>query len=96
MELGKVIGKVWLSSAEKGLKGAKLLIVAPIDPKTKNIVKGYDIAVDIVDAGVGDIVFVCRGSAVRQTRLTELTCTDTMIEAVVDHIDIPEQREPVG
>ncbi len=96
MELGKVVGKVWLSSAHSSIRGFKLLIVKPYDPVRKKLLDGYLVATDTVDAGVGDVVFYCGGSAVRQTPYTENVSADRMISGVVDEITAVWDSKPEG
>ena len=43
-------------------------------------------ATDLVDAGVGDLVLTCHGSAARQTPITKETPVDAVIMAVLDHL----------
>ncbi len=45
-------------------------------------------AIDLVDAGVGDLVLTCHGSAARQTPVTKETPTDAVIMAVLDHLEV--------
>ena len=96
MELGKVVGKLWLSSAHSSIRGFKLLIVKPYDPKGKKLLDGYQVVADTVDAGVGDVVFYCGGSAVRQTPYTQNVSTDRMISGVVDEIATVWDNKPEG
>ena len=44
------------------------------------------VATDLVDAGVGDLVLTCHGSAARQTTITKETPVDAVIMAVLDHL----------
>jgi len=56
-----------------------------LDYKTKDT---FVVAVDTVQAGVGDVVLVCSGSSARQTSLTKNKPVDAVIMAVVDKLDI--------
>ena len=89
MILGKVVGTVWATRKDEELVGAKLQIVKHIglDYKVKDT---FMIAVDTVQAGVGDIVLVCSGSSARQTATTKNKPVDAVIMAVVDKLDISE------
>jgi microcompartment protein CcmK/EutM len=89
MILGKVVGTVWATRKEEELVGAKLQIVKHIglDYKVKDT---FMIAVDTVQAGVGDVVLVCSGSSARQTTTTKNKPVDAVIMAVVDKLDISE------
>ena len=51
----------------------------------------FVVAVDTVQAGVGDVVLVCSGSSARQTLITKNKPVDAVIMAVVDKLDIVDQ-----
>ena len=89
MFLGKVIGTVWATRKDEELVGFKFQIVKHIglDYKTKDT---FVVAVDTVQAGVGDVVLVCSGSSARQTTLTKNKPVDAVIMAVVDKLDITD------
>lgn len=90
MVLGKVVGTVWATRKDEELVGFKFQIVKHIglDYKVKDT---FVIAVDTVQAGIGDIVLVCSGSSARQTTLTKNKPVDAVIMAVVDKLDIVEE-----
>jgi ethanolamine utilization protein EutN len=90
MILGKVVGTVWATRKDEELVGAKFQIVKHIglDYKVKDT---FVIAVDTVQAGVGDVVLVCSGSSARQTATTKNKPVDAVIMAVVDKLDISEE-----
>ena len=87
MFLGKVIGTVWATRKDEELVGMKFQIVSHVglDYKTKET---FVVAVDTVQAGVGDIVLVCSGSSARQTAQTKNKPVDAVIMAVVDKLDV--------
>jgi microcompartment protein CcmK/EutM len=87
MILGKVIGTVWATRKDEALVGVSLQIVRHIDLdyKLKDVV-----AVDTVQAGVGDIVLVATGSSARQTTVTKNKPVDAVIMAVVDKLDVTD------
>ncbi|MDI6766599.1 MAG: EutN/CcmL family microcompartment protein [Bacteroidota bacterium] len=89
MFLGKVIGTVWATRKDEELVGMKFQLVKHIglDYKLKDT---FVVAVDTVQAGVGDVVLVCSGSSSRQTTLTKNKPVDAVIMAVVDKLDITE------
>lgn len=90
MFLGKVIGTVWATRKDEELVGMKFQIVKHIglDYKLKET---FVVAVDTVQAGIGDTVLVCSGSSARQTSLTKNKPVDAVIMAVVDKLDITEK-----
>jgi microcompartment protein CcmK/EutM len=55
MILGKIIGNVVSTIKIYGYESKKILIVQPIGPDGKNVGKTF-LAVDAVQAGIGDIV----------------------------------------
>jgi microcompartment protein CcmK/EutM len=89
MFLGKVIGTVWATRKDEELVGMKLQLVkhVGIDYKVKDT---FVVAVDTVQAGIGDVVLVCSGSSARQTAVTKNKPVDAVIMAVVDKLDISE------
>ena len=89
MILGKVVGTVWATRKDEELVGMKFQIVKHVDLDYK-LKDTFVIAVDTVQAGVGDVVLMCSGSSARQTSLTKNKPVDAVIMAVVDKIDIAD------
>jgi len=89
MILGKVVGTVWATRKDEELVGMKFLIVKHVDLDYK-VKDAFVVAVDTVQAGVGDIVLMCSGSSSRQTALTKNKPVDAVIMAVVDKLDVPD------
>jgi len=89
MFLGKVVGTIWATRKDEELVGMKFQLVKHVglDYKLKDT---FVVAVDTVQAGVGDIVLVCSGSSARQTNMTKNKPVDAVIMAVVDKLDISE------
>ncbi len=89
MFMGKVVGTVWATRKDEELVGMKFQIVKHVglDYKVKDT---FVVAVDTVQAGVGDIVLVCSGSSARLTAQTKNKPVDAVIMAVVDTLDIPD------
>ncbi|MBI4535601.1 MAG: EutN/CcmL family microcompartment protein [Ignavibacteriae bacterium] len=89
MVLGKVVGTVWATRKDEELVGMKFQIVKHLglDYKLKDT---FVIAVDTVQAGVGDVVLVCAGSSARQTATTKNKPVDAVIMAVVDKLDVAD------
>jgi ethanolamine utilization protein EutN len=57
MYLGEVRGTVVATQKYEGLEGKKLLLVQPVD-RHRRAVGGVEVAVDTVQAGEGDFVFL--------------------------------------
>ena len=87
MVLGKVVGTVWATRKDEEMVGMKLQIVKQVDLDYK-LKDAFVVAVDTVQAGVGDIVLVTSGSSARQTVLTKNKPVDAVIVAVVDKLDV--------
>jgi len=83
MQLARVIGTVVATVKNDSLDGRKLLIVQTLDrnlaPSGKPMV-----AVDSVGAGVGELVFWCRGKEASFPFKREDTPTDCTIVGIVD------------
>jgi len=89
MILGKVVGTIWATRKDEELVGMKFQIVRHIDVQYK-VKDTFVVAVDTVQAGVGDIVLVTSGSSARQTAITKNKPVDAVIVAVVDKLDIQD------
>jgi microcompartment protein CcmK/EutM len=90
MILGKVVGTVWATRKDEKLVGMKLQLVRHVDFDYK-LKEAFVVAVDTVQAGVGDVVLVTSGSSARQTTVTNNKPVDAVIIAVVDKLDVVEQ-----
>jgi microcompartment protein CcmK/EutM len=86
MQLARVIGTVVATVKNDSLQGRKLLVVQTVDrnlePNGKPLV-----AVDAVGAGVGELVFWCRGKEASFPFKREDTPTDCTIVGIVDSED---------
>jgi microcompartment protein CcmK/EutM len=87
MVLGKVVGTVWETRKDEELVGMKFQIVKHVDLDYK-LKDTFVVAVDTVQAGVGDVVLVTSGSSARQTATTKNRPVDAVIIAVVDKLDV--------
>ena len=89
MILAKVKGNIVATQKNSYLVGHKLLTVHPINLSGKFIGKKDMVALDTVDAGIGDIVLVVQeGAAVLQILGHRKAPVHTMVVAVVDKIEI--------
>ena len=87
MKLAKVIGTVVATRKEESLVGCKLMIIRRVNGKSEYI-DSEEIAVDFVGAGIGDIVLIAQGSAVRMDPRRKETMIDMAIIGIIDAIDI--------
>jgi len=83
MLLGKVVGTLVATRKDEKLEGLKFLVVRQLNVENQET-GGYVIAVDSVQAGIGDVVLFATGSSARQTVLTDRRPCDAVIMAVVD------------
>ncbi|KER10614.1 MAG: hypothetical protein HY22_03740 [[Candidatus Thermochlorobacteriaceae] bacterium GBChlB] len=94
MKLCKVIGTVVSTQKDDELRPAKLLVVKPIEPSgafTRDIEL---IAIDSLDAGVGDTVLVAQeGAVVEQVMNSTTVPANTIIMGIVDALDVAEKSQ---
>lgn len=87
MLIAKVIGTTIATIKDEKLVGRKLLILRQTDESGAPAGKPY-VAIDTLDAGIGDLVLTCSGSSARQTNITKDTPVDAVIMAVVDSLEV--------
>ncbi len=87
MQIAKVIGSTVSTIKDENLTGRKLLILRQTDETGSTYGKPY-VAVDTLDAGIGDLVLTAHGSSGRQTYLTKNSPVDAVIMAVIDHMEV--------
>lgn len=95
MILAKVAGTVVATRKDERLVSTKLLVVRPVDPSGK-AEGNYLVAVDTVDAGLGDTVLVVSGSSARMAFGLKDCHVDAAIVGVVDHVDVQGGATPAG
>ena len=89
MILAKVKGNLVSTQKNSYLVGQKLLLVHPIDLKDNYIGKNDVVAIDVVDAGIGDtVLLVQEGKAVQQILGHKNAPVHSIVVAVVDSIDV--------
>ena len=83
MQIARVIGTVVSTMKNDSLDGRKLLIVQTLDAGLED--KGSPmIALDAVGAGVGELVFWCRGKEASFPFKRDETPTDCTIVGIID------------
>ncbi len=87
MLIARVIGNTVSTVKDERLVGRKLMIVRQTDEYGAPQGKPF-VAVDTVDAGVGDLVLTCSGSSARQTNQTKDTPVDAVIMSVIDSLTV--------
>ena len=86
MQLARVIGTVVSTVKNESLEGRKLLVVQSLDKDLSPMGKPM-VAVDAIGAGIGELVFWCRGREASFPFKREDTPTDCTIVGIVDSAD---------
>ncbi|MCH7845708.1 MAG: hypothetical protein IIC70_05070 [Acidobacteria bacterium] len=87
MKVGLVTGSVVSTISHPFFDGKRLLLCDLLD--TEGVAAGYTIAVDRVDAGVGDTVLILdEGSSARQLFGVETGPVRAVIIGIVDEVDL--------
>jgi microcompartment protein CcmK/EutM len=89
MILARVVGTVVATRKDERLFGQKLLVARTVDPHGKDEA-GYLVAVDTVDAGLGDRVLIVSGSSARMASGQKDCPVDAAIVGVVDTVTVKE------
>ena len=87
MLIARVIGTTVSTIKDEKLEGRKLLILRQTDETGATSGKPY-VAVDTVDAGIGDLVLTAAGSSARQTTVTKDTPVDSLIMSIIDSLEV--------
>lgn len=87
MLIAKVIGTTVSTVKDEKLTGRKLMVVQQTDEFGNAVGKPF-VAIDTVDAGVGDLVLTAAGSSARQTTITKDTPVDAVIMAMIDTLEV--------
>ena len=92
MTLARVVANVVSTEKHPHYRGLKILVVQPVDPKGKPKGKSL-LAVDGVQAGIGDMVLVVdEGGSAREVIGEEAAMTiRTAICGIVDRVDLEVQ-----
>ena len=87
MLIARVIGTTISTIKDEKILGSKLLILRQTNEAGEFIGKPY-VAVDLVDAGVNDLVLSGHGSSARQTYQTKDCPVDAVVMAVIDFLEV--------
>jgi ethanolamine utilization protein EutN len=85
--IAKIVGTVVATRKDPRLVSSKLLIARGVDPRGKNE-GAYVVAVDTVDAGVGETVLVVSGSSARMASGLKDCPVDAAIVGIIDEVEI--------
>ena len=89
MLVARIVGTVVATRKDPRLVSTKLLVVRPVDPRGKAD-GNYLVAVDTVDAGVGETVLVVSGSSARLASGLKECPVDAAIIGIIDTITVTE------
>ena len=84
MQLAKVIGTVVATVKNDSLEGRKLLVIQSLDAELRAQGKPL-VALDAIGAGVGELVFWCRGKEASFPFYPAEPPVDAGIVGIVDH-----------
>jgi ethanolamine utilization protein EutN len=93
MFLAKVEGSVVATKKDPSMNGRKLLLLRPqlVDDKDPTKFRpgaNTIVAVDVVGAGVGEMVLFCQGSSARLAPNLKEVPVDAVIIGIVDTVDV--------
>jgi ethanolamine utilization protein EutN len=89
MLLAKVVGTVVATRKDPRLVSNKLMVVRGVDPRGK-VEGNYLVAVDTVDAGVGETVLIVSGSSARMASGLKDCPVDAAIVGIIDAIEVTD------
>ena len=92
MIFAKVVGTVVATRRADAISGAKYLLVEQCGHRCEPRGR-YHVALDVVDAGVGELVMISQGSSCRQTEISDRKPVDALMGGLVELVD--EQGEVV-
>lgn len=92
MEIGTVIGSVWATKKADGINGKKLLVVELRQGKDV-VASNLQVAVDVIGAGIGDMVLLCRGNPARMIIGDGKDPIDAAVVGIVDSLDIQKDTD---
>jgi ethanolamine utilization protein EutN len=92
--LAKVKGNLVSTQKNSHLIGQKLLLVQAVDPENNFIGNKDVVAIDTVDAGIGDtVLLVQEGKAVQQILGHRKAPVHSIIVAVVDSVEVHSKNK---
>jgi ethanolamine utilization protein EutN len=91
MIVAKIVGTVVATRKDERLVSNKLLIARPVDPYGK--AEGfYLVAVDTVDAGMGETVLIVSGSSARMASGMKDCPVDAAVVGIIDTIQVRDRE----
>ncbi|HEY5921379.1 MAG TPA: EutN/CcmL family microcompartment protein [Kofleriaceae bacterium] len=88
MRCCRVVGPMWAAVKHPAYAGRPLFVVQPIDDQGKDTGNSF-VAIDNVQAGVGDkVIVLTEGNGVRQIlQMGDIVPIRSMIVGIVDHVE---------
>jgi carbon dioxide concentrating mechanism protein CcmL len=90
MQLARVRGTVVSTYKDPTLRGVKLLLLQMLDEQGQPL-PGYEVAADVVGAGIDEWVLVSRGSAARRLQDYGDRPLDATVVAIIDTVNVNNQ-----
>ncbi len=87
MKIAKALGTVVSTQKEPSLQGVKLLLVQYLNEDGQPLPE-YEVAADLVGAGVGEWVLVSIGSGARKVPGNESRALDAAVVAIIDTVNL--------
>lgn len=91
MILARIVGTVVATRKDQKLVSTKLLIARPTSPAGAPDGGSYLVAVDTVDAGVGETVLIVSGGSARMASGLKDCPVDAAVVGIVDRIQVREE-----
>jgi microcompartment protein CcmK/EutM len=87
--LARIVGTVVATRKDEKLHSTKLLVARGVDPHGA-LEGSYLVAVDTVDAGVGETVLIVSGSSARMAAGLKDCPVDAAVVGIVDAVEMSE------
>lgn len=87
MQIAKVRGTIVSTYKEPSLRGVKFLLLQLLNEEGQLLPK-YEVAADIVGAGMDEWVLVSRGGAARQIGETDKRPIDALVVGIIDTVTV--------
>jgi ethanolamine utilization protein EutN len=84
----RVVGPLWASAKHPAFAGRTLFVVQPLDEKGADTGTSF-VAIDSVQAGIGDkVIVLTEGNGVRQIlKMGDIVPIRSIIVGIVDHVE---------
>ena len=87
MHIARVIGTVVATRKVDSLRGQKFMVIQPLGPEGKQSGRPL-VAIDVVRAGPGDLVYFVRGREAAHAIEEKFNPADAAIMGIVDRVDL--------